>query len=510
MNISLSFIPSPVPSTTLTLEQSAAIQWISTSPGNLILDAVAGSGKTFTLIEQIIAINLAYPSATIALMAFNSKVAAELRAKASLRKLRNTTVGTVHSFGYTACKTVLGSHIRPDGDKLKKLLKPLLTPHRLTWKASSPICRLVSLGKDTLRTDWLELKEQFDHTMPEEVTPEKLVQVCDQLLEASNDYIRTRSPEPIDFSDQLYLPLKNGWEFQKYDFVFVDEAQDTNLARRRVVEESLKPESARLIAVGDPHQAIYGFTGADNDALQQIKEKFQCSTLPLSFSFRCDKAIIREAQKFVPHIKARDTAGEGVVRKIKEVEFKNSLSNIPPTAAILCRINAPLVRLCFDLLAKGIACRIEGRDIGFSLVALIDQHKDSPKGLMPSLWNMVSNSKLTEDKLADLQDKVEAIDALAYYYRVKGFKIYPTLRDFITNLFTDSEPGKPQTCITLSSIHKSKGLEWDTVYFFGRNLWNPWPYATKPWQLQQEDNLTYVAITRARHELVMVDVEERK
>jgi superfamily I DNA/RNA helicase len=74
-------------------------------------------------------------------------------------------------------------------------------------------------------------------------------------------------------------------------------------------------------------------------------------------------------------------------------------------------------------------------------------------------------------------------------------------------LFSDYDPNLPPR-LTLSSIHKSKGLEFPTVYLLGRNLWQPSPFASQPWMLAQENNLTYVAITRAKVNLIEVTVKE--
>ncbi len=57
--------------------------------------------------------------------------------------------------------------------------------------------------------------------------------------------------------------------------------------------------------------------------------------------------------------------------------------------------------------------------------------------------------------------------------------------------------------VVLCSIHKSKGLEWPTVFFLDRNLL-PSKFATQPWQRKQEANLGYVAVTRSMHTLYYI------
>ena len=77
----------------------------------------------------------------------------------------------------------------------------------------------------------------------------------------------------------------------------------------------------------------------------------------------------------------------------------------------------------------------------------------------------------------------------------------------LEQLFSDYDPKAPPK-LTLSSIHKSKGLEWPTVYLLGRNAWMPSKFATQDWMLDQEHNLTYVAITRAKETLYEITVTD--
>jgi superfamily I DNA/RNA helicase len=106
-----------------------------------------------------------------------------------------------------------------------------------------------------------------------------------------------RDTSCIDFDDMLWLPVILGHKFSTLDWLFVDEAQDTNDIQIEILERSLG-HSSRFVAVGDPHQAIYGFRGANSDALDKIVARFACRTLPLSVSYRCSKAVVAEAQKF--------------------------------------------------------------------------------------------------------------------------------------------------------------------------------------------------------------------
>ena len=517
-------LPPPTRSTGLTQEQTACVDWIPNSSGNLLIEAVAGSGKTFTIIEMIVEINLRFPQAKIALMSFNAKVRDELKLRVKHRRIQNCDVNTVHGFGFAAFKEKYGSR-KPNSYKLQDIFEPMLKKANLDWKLNKTLCTLVGLAKDTgvgvfgafSFNDWKALIDKHDLSWDEEkCSLEALIVLAAQGFNASNV-----DREKIDFSDMIYFPLLDNLPFPEYDFVLIDEAQDTNATRREVAKRMLRKrdqESAasspggRLVVVGDRHQAIYGFTGADNDALDILKKQFQMTELPLSVCFRCSQAVITHARKLVSHIHAKTNAIEGEVRTMAEPAFEEYLLSHGKNPqmqerAILCRKNSPLTSLAFRLLKANIPCRIEGRDIGQQLTHLCKKFKPTDKtNLTQSLRKHLTEQscKLSPYKFSILEDKISCITSVLAMPEILS------VEDFykkIELLFSDYDPNLPPR-LTLSSIHKSKGLEWPTVYLLGRNLWQPSPFASQPWMLDQETNLTYVAITRAKVNLIEVLVAE--
>jgi len=516
-------LPPPTRSTGLTQEQIACVDWIHSASGNLLIEAVAGSGKTFTIIEMIVEINLRFPQAKIALMSFNAKVRDELKLRVKHRRIQNCDVNTVHGFGFAAFKEKYGPR-KPNSYKLQDIFEPMLKKAGLDWKLNKTLCTLVGLAKDTgvgvffegNTGDYHTLIDKHDLSWDEEkCSRDQLIGLAHAGFTASlNDR------EKIDFSDMIYFPLLDNLPFPEYDFVFIDEAQDTNATRREVAKRMLRKrdqESAasspggRLVVVGDRHQAIYGFTGADNDALDILKHQFAMTELPLSVCFRCSTSVITHARKLVSHIHAKEGAIEGAVVTVKEIDFEQTLFKHPSrelqTHAILCRKNAPLTSLAFRLLRANIPCRIEGRDIGQQLTHLCKKFKPTDKAhLTNSLRKHLTEQscKLSPYKFSILEDKISCITSVLAMPEILS------VEDFykkIELLFSDYDPNLPPR-LTLSSIHKSKGLEWPTVYLLGRNLWQPSPFASQPWMLDQETNLTYVAITRAKVNLIEVTVEE--
>jgi DNA helicase-2/ATP-dependent DNA helicase PcrA len=534
MNLDLDLdLPSPTPpalSDRCTPEQLACINFIHQQTGHLVIDSVAGSGKTFTLVEIGVAINHYFPLASIAYVMFNSKNVPEMEDRITRRGVLKATVGTVHKFGFAAYKNEHGP-CQVNRDKATDVAERLNKQYKFLFEDVVSVCRMVSLAKDTglgldksgiSTDDWINIGKEYDILFKQEDI--SITKVCNFAGQLYNETIEDTNS--VDFSDMIALPLYHSYPFRQYDFVLVDEAQDINRCRLLAIIQMLKPKSkrfvspnpelddemilpgGRLIAVGDRHQSIYAFTGADSKSLDNIKRHFSAHELSLTTCFRCDKAIIRHVNHLVPHIRPRAEAGDGIVNSLTYDKFEELLFVGPPcdlqSHAILCRKNAPLMRLAFRLSARGTKCRMEGRDIGKSLIYFAKKFEpNTPGELGVSLSQHLREQaqKLSPRALATLQDKIECL--LVGCQHATSIK---SLFQYIKSIFSDSTSTRTST-LTLCSVHKSKGLEWPTVYILGENLWMPSPLAKTKTALEQENNLIYVARTRAMHTLTSITMD---
>lgn len=91
--------------------------------------------------------------------------------------------------------------------------------------------------------------------------------------------------------------------------------------------------------------------------------------LPLTICWRCPRSVILEAQKIVPDIEWAPDAQEG------SVSYASELPEMLPTDALLCRNTAPLIEYAYALLRQGVACKVEGREIGSGLLRLVNRWK---------------------------------------------------------------------------------------------------------------------------------------
>jgi superfamily I DNA/RNA helicase len=328
----------------------------------------------------------------------------------------------------------------------------------------------------------------------------------------------------VTFAEQLYLPLYLKLPLPQYNWVCVDEAQDSNPARREFASRMLKPKMGRIMLVGDDRQAIYGFAGADNDALDLCIRQFNAKVFPMTVTFRCAKSVVALAQRLVPDYRAADTNIQGTTRSIKEceldkVEFAFNGKIVKATDGsnitndmIICRNTAPLVKVAYKLIGRGVAAHVEGKDIGKDLIRLINRwpHVKTLPILDREMtkWLEAETTKLNlkghEAQAEALSDQVETVQVIAKGLK-RGAKV-AQLVEKIDELFKDTPDGERAKTVTLISAHRSKGLEADRVFGLGVEKFMPSKYAKTEWQLEQEANLEYVLYTRAIKEYIGVIV----
>jgi hypothetical protein len=346
---------------------------------------------------------------------------------------------------------------------------------------------------------------------------QEIYHLAQRVLELSLDPLHDGC---IDFNDQIWLPIKLNLPVRRHDVLLVDEGQDLSKARHRFGMMA----GDRIGLIGDPAQAIYGFSGASCESMAEMTEYLtdtsrNCVTLPLTFTRRCGKAIVQEANKIVPDFYAHPDNPEGMIgrgvmeqrRHTPNVPFYRSLAGSGDM--VLCRVNSFLVRECFGFVKEGIKANIQGRDIGDGLIRLVDKlSKKLPADTIPDLvaalddWLMreveiESNRRNPdEDKIVALNDKRDCVMCFT-----EGCRYIQQVKDKIGATFTDD---KTNPGIKLSSIHKAKGLEARRVFLLEpKGAGVPHPMARTDWQRKQEWNLRYVAITRAIEKLYFVDGE---
>jgi DNA helicase II / ATP-dependent DNA helicase PcrA len=488
----------------LSSQQTAAIDFIKNSNKSLILSAVAGAGKTSTLLAMLEA-----TEGSVAFCAFNKSIAKEIEFKVNQQNInKDVKVGTVHSFGFGAIRRSI-SRVNVDGNKIQTIVRDNFNNEESNMQTFliSAVAMAKEVGiracvNDNYNT-WIQMFDHYDlwNSLPLDVNTDKAIGLCQDVLDISNKTLNV-----VDFSDMIYLPILKKMRIWKYSNIFLDEAQDTNATRRALVKMMLAPKG-RLIAVGDPHQAIYGFTGADSNALDLIQKEFKAKELPLSVTFRCPKNVVKEAQKYVQHIESHPDSADGIVDECNLQDLPNLVTQ---DDAIICRNTKPLVEVAYNLIRNKIPCKVEGRKIGEGLIKLATRWKVKTVGTLINKLEAYKEKEIEKYKKKEnesmcqvIEDQVETL--AVFIDQCKVDDPISTLISKIQELFDDTENKK---ILVLSTIHRSKGREWNRVFALGINHYSPSKYAKKDWELIQENNLLYVLVTRAKNHLTKVNVSE--
>lgn len=497
--------------------QTNIFDFIETGTGNAIVEAVAGSGKTTTIVEGCKRIP---HGKTSIMLAFNKTIAEELKG-------RGVNARTFHSLTYSPVMQSRKTN-NVETNKLRMLAKQIFSSDE-AFVYGAFMSKLVGLARNAgigclvpdTEQAWQDLVDHHDLELENERgNMARAVEMARDLLDES-----CRS-NFVDFDDMLYLAVKDGILLPKFDYVFVDEAQDVSAIQRAIIRKICHADT-RIVFVGDPKQSIYGFRGAGSDSIELLEKEFNCTNLPLTISYRCSANVVKEARKYVQHIEAAPNAPEGTVYKVENLKqvIENTAAlcagtsteltpeapadrAFTPRDLVVCRTTKPLISLAFKAMRKRIPVKIVGREIGQGLKTLIGKMRaNNVDDLVVKLEAWASReidkaiAKQLDSKVDQLQDRLDAILCLVDGLPETGRSI-PNLLECIENLFNDNIQA-----LTLSTIHKAKGCEADRVWWLNSEDC-PSRWAKQTWQKQQELNLMYVAITRAKMELMFISDKE--
>ena len=512
---------------TPTDEQLAAIDSTRRGTASLMLDALAGTGKTTTL--AMLAKECRGPSLALA---FNKAIAEEMRK----RFPPAFDVKTLNGLGFGVLRREFPgvSKWNADPRKLGKIINTLgkTRRERLStedWDTTRRIVTAAQLagirpgvaGDDAITPDTPEVWENLAlGIVDSESDIERLCELAYAALVESNCAIEHGE---ISFDDQVYWPVVFGAKFPRYGRVLVDEAQDLNRLNHSAVERV--SAGGWLGVCGDPRQSIYGFRGSITDSMGRLrKTKTHWDDKLLTLTFRCPKEIVRRQWDHAPGYRAAEGNADGRVldwtrrgwtwddlwAEGNADALGMDANRRRPEIAILCRNNAPLLTLAFKLIRQRVAIRVAGRDIGKGLESLT-------KKLSPDLststidflhrlreWGETERSLARanghEERVDTIEDREECLVALCD----PSVRTVRELLSLIEQLFAEGGA----TAMTLSSIHKAKGLEWHTVMHLD-------PWRVPSWWakreggevLRQERNLKYVLETRTKATLIEATLE---
>jgi superfamily I DNA/RNA helicase len=307
----------------------------------------------------------------------------------------------------------------------------------------------------------------------------------------------------LDFVDMICWPhFLDLLPSRKRDTLIVDEAQDLNGA-----QQSLAMKLAhRVIVVGDPFQSCQGFAGSLPDGMRLLEDKLRSTdrdvvNCELSISFRCPQAVAELAREHVPHFRSHPDNPQGIVEDIKRHELASWLE---PGDMVVCRTNAPLIGLCYELMSRRKRASILGHEVGTNLLRTIEKvcnkfrltDRDTSDRFKTSVeqWANAELKEAKEDfdsaKASFVTDVRDCLVGMA-----ERCDTVDQVKTSAMVMFSDQA-----SPISLGTIHKQKGREADNVFILRPDLM-PHPMAREKWELEQERNLRYVAVTRTKERL---------
>ncbi len=477
---------------------------IISSTGDIKINAVAGSGKTTTIIEYAAA---RPKESKILYLAFNKSVKLEAIRKFSEKGLNNVKVETAHSLAY---RHIVYSHsykVKANGyniNEIVELLKLRSTGEKHTeYIVGNHIKKFIAYFCNSDKEKVQELN--YLDVVSDNKARAFVTKYYDYIENQTRSLLSKMNKGEIEIIHDFYLK-----KFQlsgpklEFDYILFDEGQDASPA---MLDVFFRQDAVKVV-VGDTHQQIYSWRYAVNSLEKALFKTYQLST---SFRFSQDIANLAvEVLKYKKHINEQYRAvikGKGNFRELK-------------TKAILARTN-------LGLLLRAIRYVTEKRNVkNIYFEGNINSYTYADEGTslydVLNLYNgknhLVKDSLLKSMKdMSELNDYIEKTEDLQLGMMVSIVSEYgnriPGIISIIKKKHLDNDDrGKAE--MIFSTVHRCKGMEYDEVH-----LVNDFMTETKlekltsdksadvmnHTRLNEEINLLYVAITRAKNSIHIPD-----
>lgn len=500
--------------------------WSSTNY-NILVQAVAGSGKTTVILELI-----KRSQGTVLYVAFNKSIKEEVESKFVDKGIPSTkaTAMTLHALGLAAVKGSL-YRVKVEAKKNYKLYKLIEEQIKKQTKGMpyEDRTRMMFTLFDFMDTSRIFLTDDYDEIYKKLLMMDKIPfehkrlkqfwELFKEVREAEYQKDINRETVMIDFIDMIYLPARLGLTIPvNPDYLFIDEAQDLNLCQHKIIDNLIEQGTIKKwVSVGDKNQSIYGFSGAYPESFDLFKTKNNVVELPLDICYRCPRKVITSAN-FVYDVMEGFKQEEGEVTEFNNISMKEEISNIVsvfsrPDTIVLCRNKNPLIKLLFALLKENQPARLFGDDILNSIMNFIKPYasltievaQDRIENELSALLSKENKTEQEKIKFFVLRENHANFLLFVKNLSQSPYEIVNNLVEKIQDLFESKN--EDDSVVKLCTIHKSKGLEADNVIVMNENL-IPSKFAKSPSQLLQEKNLIYVARTRSKKTMCFINFND--
>ena len=491
---------------------------------NMAIEALAGSGKTSTalMLTELTKTSDVY-------VAFNKSIQMEMK-----EKLKNpkTKCYTMHGLALSVMRHNLEQvkkEAELDNLKIHKIIDEIFD---LEYKDDKKFNTFEY--RDYVKNNYITLYNIVRLKNIEVLNADNIEWICDELgvFQSTSEFIAHSYNQMlnwiekidelslkifeekcvIDFTDMLYITLKKlqtqEWNipyWMLFTNIYYDEFQDASLLHQKLIRY-FKRSNGRFILIYDKNQAIYGFAGAECKATDNVDRMFlPVEHFRLPINYRCGKDILKYVNRqFDVGILPRPNATVGEVNRLDESKLKDK---VKPNDFIIGRKNQQLISTAMHLVKSGIRVYLSDKEIVSKIVQTIKNIKKKTISEIYAYCNdflqKYEELKESERKKFDRED-IDLILILIDHFckdHQLGMK-YKTdyFMSYVQNMINVDNP---DGCIRIMSIHKSKGLEADNVFVL--NEGRPFiELGRSADMVQQERNLSYVALTRAKEKLYLV------
>lgn len=504
--------------------QQKVIDWMSDdlNLSDKVVNSVAGSGKSTLLklvADAITQSNQDLIEQSLVLV-FNRKNKDALVAKLNPRW--KNSISTVHSAGYKMLRRYLGvQRLEVNEHKYRILAKNLNwfngnKPSEAKVVSLSNFLKLADFVRQTLSDTSYDALLWLVNHYALDIQTKYLSEIGEQLQYLFRMGSDWAAEAVIDHTDMLWLPIH--WQinrspgFKHFQRVMVDEAQDMSKLQLEFVL-SLTTIQGKMLFVGDPAQSINGFCGADTDSFANIKQRLKAEEFILPICYRCPQTHIELINQLYPEIpiEPRDHAPQGRIEVIEESDLwdRNQESSIKTGDLIVARCTSSLVELNLKLITRGISCNLVGTSLKQDLLERLEEissqagfvYRDFPLFCQKylefkrSIYEQNDHGMMLMMKLQDLIKAIKAI--YAHFQQCQSIE---ELECCIEQLFGSEN----DEAVLLSTVHSAKSMEAKRVYIAEPYLLPLYWDNQKAWQLEQENNLLYVALSRSTCNLYLI------
>ncbi len=443
----------------------------------VLANSAPGSGKSEILLEA--ARRASNQGDSVLYLAYNKAIVEDIRPKMP----PGVEVKTFHAFGLGLINANIGHGFNVDFNKYNKVRATL--DHRAD---ALKLCENhLSLDGNQTQAGW-------------ETTCDRFFVDKAYIPAAREIYARgVANKNVVSAQDMINEPVINNYQSKQYDLVLVDECHDSGPDKLALLSQ-IKTE--RIMLVGDENQMINSYCGSDPFIYEKLDKRYSPEKFSIDQSFRVPEVVLDEVRHMVPNIWSNIKGGSATSLMVEDLDVRH----IEENSLIVCRANAPLFEIASKMIEHGMHFSMKLQTvmaIHTEMKYLYKKYSNLPK--MKKAIDSRKRAEVKRYRKEGWNEKNAEAKFLAIEAVLNSSQSLMGINRYMQILINESKRNNKRR---LCSIHTSKGLENENVYFLKPHLSRNIALGTKVgWRKQEEKNLTFVATTRSKRNLTYLHDE---